>query len=190
MKQQRSSLPLGLSLATAVALIACSGEKHGDAPEKAKQQPLDTPAFQAMLNDREGSALIEKVVVELGTCDDAQYIVTLKNTAVRRVVRAPFPGTLVSEIYHSNVPYAVKRDRPRAAGQREVDATTFRGWLSDPSEVASIESIRAEPFGQCAAMYVVNLKTQGGTRMVHAEFPGSIVAAIQAAQIPYSVVTR
>ena len=183
-------MPLGLSIATAVALIACSGEKNGDTAEKARQQPLDTPAFHAMLNDREGSAQIEKVVVELGTGDDAQYIVTLKDTAVRRVVRAPFPGTLVSEIYDSNIPYAVKTDRPRAAGQREIDATTFRRSLSDPSELARIESIRAEPFGRCAARYVVKLKTEGGTRIVHAEFPGSIVAAIQAAQIPYSVVTR
>ena len=174
-------MPLGLSLAAAVALIACSGEK---------QQPLDTPAFHAMLNDPEGSAQIEKVVVELDSCDDAQYIVTLKTTAVRRVVRAPFPGTLVSEIYDARVPYSVKTDRPRATGQREFDATTFRAWLSDPSDVARIESIRAEPFGRCAARYVVKLKTQGDTRIVHAEFPGSIVDAIHAAQIPYSVVTR
>jgi len=83
-------MPLGLSLATAVALISCSGETHGDTPEKAKQSPLDTPAFHAMLNDREGSAQIEKVIVELGICDDAQYIVTLKNTAVRRVVAPRF----------------------------------------------------------------------------------------------------
>ena len=183
-------MPPGLSLATAVAVIACSGETHGDTSDKAKQQPLDTPAFHAMLNDREGSAQIEKVIVALGTCDDAQYIVTLKNTAVRRVVRAPFPGTLVSEIYDSGVPYAVKTDRPRVAGQREIDATTFRGSLSDPSEIARIESIRAEPFGGCAARYVVKFKTQGDTRIVHAEFPGPIVAAIQAAQIPYSVAAR
>lgn len=143
-----------------------------------------------MLNDREGSAQIEKVVVELGSCDDAQYIITLKTTAVRRVVRAPFPGTLVSEIYDTRIPYSVHTDRPRAEGQREFDATTFRAWLSDPSDVARIESIRAEPFAQCAARYMVKLKPQGEIRIVHAEFPGSIVQAIQAAQIPYSVVTR
>jgi len=112
MRQQRSSMPLGLSLAGAVALIACSGENHGDTPEKHERQPLDTPAFHAMLTDRDGSARIEKVVVELGSCDDAKYVVTLKHTAVLRVVRAPFPGTLVSELYDAGVPYSVKTDRP------------------------------------------------------------------------------
>ncbi|HEX8111157.1 MAG TPA: hypothetical protein VF516_25680 [Kofleriaceae bacterium] len=166
----------------AAVLVGCSDHRV---------QELDVPGFHALLTHQDTAVQVEKILIEPRDRDGAEYVVFLKNTPVRRVVHAGFPGTFVDEIYDAGIPYAVKpKTRPSVEKELEMDATTLRRRLRDPGVVAQIASIRAEPLGQGAARYVVMIKGNPVPRIVYAEYPGAIVTAIQAAKVPYTVASE
>lgn len=169
-------------LAAAAVLVGCSDHSV---------QELDVPGFHELLTHQDTAIQVERISIEPRGRDGAEYVVVLKNTPVRRVVHAEFPGTFLDEIYDARIPYAVRPKIPRSVEkERQVDATTFRVHLGDPGEVARIASIRAEPLGQGAARYVVIIKGNPLPRVVYAEYPGTIVTAIQAAGVPYTVASE
>lgn len=169
-------------LAAAAVLVGCSDHRV---------QELDVRGFHELLTHQDTAVQVERVVIEPRGRDGAEYVVFLKNTPVRRVVHAEFPGTFLDEIYDAGIPYAVKPKIPPSIEREvQVDATTFRVRLGDPGEVALIASIRAEPLGQGAARYVVIIKGSPVPRVVYAEYPGTIVTAIHAAGIPYTVASE
>ena len=171
-------------LAAAAVLVGCSD---------LRVQELDVPGFHELLTHADTVVQVEKIRIELRGRDGAEYVVTLKNTAVRRVVHAEFPGTFLDEIYDARIPYSVK---PKTAPsvdrgkEMEMDATTLRFRLENPAEIAEIASIRVEPLGQGAARYVVIIKGNPVPRVSYAEYPGTIVTAIQAAGVPYTVASE
>lgn len=169
-------------LAAAAVLVGCSD---------LRVQELDVPGFHELLNHPDTVAQVEKILIEPRGRDGAEYVVFLKNTPVRRVIHAKFPGTFLDEIYDARIPYSVKpKIPPSVEREREVDATTFRTILGNPDKVARIASIRAEPLGQGAARYVVIIKGNPVPRVSYAEYPGAIVTAIHAAGVPYSVASE
>ena len=169
-------------LATAAVLVGCSD---------LRVQELDVPGFHELLNHPDTVAQVEKILIELRGRDGAEYVVFLKNTPVRRVVHAEFPGTFLDELYDDRIPYSVKpKTLPSVEREKEMDATTFRTILGNPGEVAKIASIRAEPLGQGAARYVVIIKGNPVPRVSYAEYPGAIVTAIHAAGVPYTVASE
>ena len=169
-------------LAAAAALVGCSDHRV---------QELDVPGFHELLTHPDTVAQVEKILIEPRGRDGAEYVVVLKNTPVRRVVHAEFPGTFLGEVYDAGIPYSVKpKTAPSVEREKEFDATTFRNQLGNPDEVARIASIRAEPLGQGAARYVMIIKGNPVPRVVYAEYPGAIVTAIQAAGVPYTVASE
>jgi hypothetical protein len=150
-------------LAAAAVLVACSDHKNnGEVLASQRVQELDVPGFHELLTHQDTAAQVERVGIEPRGHDGAEYVVVLRNTPVRRVVHAEFPGTFLDELYDARIPYSVKPKIPPSVEKEvQMDATTFRVRLADPIEVAQIASIRAEPLGQGAARYVVIIACVG-----------------------------
>src|SRR5213075_137097 len=73
-----------------------------------KEKEVDVTAFRGELSKPDKAKEIEKIRVEPRGHDDARYVVSYKNDAVKRVVHAEFPGTITKEIYEAGIPYEVK----------------------------------------------------------------------------------
>ena len=174
-------------LASAALVVACSN--HTDS--EVRRDELDAARFHALLTHRDTAERIERVSIEPRSREGAEYVVVLKDTAVRRVVHAEFPGTFLDEIYRAGIAYAVKpKIPPSGERERQIDATAFRSMLEQRDEVALIARIRAEPLGLGAARYVVTIKGNPVPSVVYAEYPGAIVTAIHDAGVPYTVASE
>jgi hypothetical protein len=161
-----------VALALAVTL-ACGGSLRDEATMTAEHlDALMTP---------ERSRDVEAIYVRLdgGT---AHCRVLLRNTNKRQLAIVPFTTALVDKIYAARIPYSVQLIDAEDS-RAQLDATTFRSKL-DAREVADIAEIRVEPTSLGSATYVITF-TSGGTRVVHAEYPGTIVPAIQAAKVRF-----
>jgi hypothetical protein len=169
--------------------MACSDHSDDGAVQASHRTlELDVPGFHNLLTHTDTAAQIERVRIEPRGRDGAEYVVFLKNTPVRRVVHAEFPGAFLDELYGARIPYSVKpKIPPSRENEVQMDATTFRACLEDPGDVARIASVRAEPLGQGAARYVVIIKGNPVPRVIYAEYPGAIVTALHAAGVPYTV---
>ena len=73
-----------------------------------KEKEVDVTSFRTMISQPEEATKIEKIRVEPRGHDDARYVVTMKNDAVKRVVYAEFPGTITKELYDAKIQYEVK----------------------------------------------------------------------------------
>lgn len=187
MPHRRLRMRSGSWLASAAVLVGCSDRTDS----AVRVRELDVPGFHALLTHQDGAASVERVSVEPRGPEGAEYVVVLKDTPVRRVVHAEFPGTFLDEIYRAGIAYAVKpKIPPSDEKELQMDATTFRSRLEQREELALIENIRAEPLGQGAARYVVTFKRNPVPRVVYAEYPGAIVTAIHAAGVPYAVASQ
>ncbi len=170
-----------------VVATACSSTYETDGA-RSTDKDLSVADLHAMLGDRERSAVIEKIIIWPHEREAARYVVTMKNSSGRRVVRAPFPDPLVEEIFNAQIMYAVQTgNRDESGRSHELDATTFRLMLQHPEDAAEIRHVRAERSpGLGAAKYVVTRRSNTVPYVVYAEYPGEIVGAIRAAGIAYT----
>ena len=133
-----------------------------------------------MLASREASVRIEKVRIEVAEDRAAQIEVTFKDRQRPSVVEERFSDALVAELFEARIPYSVMPPGVSATG-RTLSATDFRALIE--TEPTSFESIRIESTGPVSARYVVTRKGES-ERSVYAEYPGTIVRAIKAHEIP------
>lgn len=77
-----------------------------DSSTKAKE--IDVKEFKAALASKETAAAIEKVKIEPGGRDDARYVVTYRDRAVKGVVYGPYPEKVTEMMDAAGVEYSVK----------------------------------------------------------------------------------
>ncbi|MEO8699794.1 MAG: hypothetical protein ABI867_07110 [Kofleriaceae bacterium] len=165
-----------------LALVACSSS----APEP-DYLPMKATALHAILASPESASELESVRIEPEVDGgNALYLVRVKTTARKRGVVAEFPGPLVDELFAAGVLYNVKpagvANEERA---KEIDAGSLRTLLAGREAAADIQEIHAKPTGRGAARYLLIKKSSTVPDVVFAEYPGTIVPAIQAAGIRY-----
>jgi cell division protease FtsH len=76
--------------------------------------------------------------------------------------------------------------------ERELDVTTFQGYLTKPDEANRIEKITVEPRGHDDARYVLTMRngSPAAKQVVYAEFPGTLTKEIRDAGIAYTVKSK
>jgi cell division protease FtsH len=73
-----------------------------------KERPLDATAFLSELQNKDKTKEIQEINIEPRGHDDARYIVSYRNTNVKAVVNAEFPGTITKDIRDAGIAYNVK----------------------------------------------------------------------------------
>jgi hypothetical protein len=182
-------------LVVAVIVAACSSDH---AKQTGDLQPAE---LLRMLRDRDAASGIEMVFVDVTDGPrEARYQVRLKTTNHPRVAYAPFPGELVDALYDAHISWGVTSDKLEHGREHVYDAVDFLAWLGDAERAARIVRVEIEPFEAGAARYVITTKqgevpsgrSNGGRAgevpgAVYADYPGRLVDALAAANIPHAV---
>jgi cell division protease FtsH len=73
-----------------------------------KEREEDVTAFRGEIANKDKVKDIQGVDIEPRGHDDARYVVSFKNSNIKAVVNAEFPGKITQELYEAGVAYKVK----------------------------------------------------------------------------------
>jgi hypothetical protein len=168
----------------AIALLGCHGN---DAPAP-RRRNVDATMFRHLLAEHEIATI---AITPVGR-NTARYLLHDMHGRDSEV-DAEYPGTLVEAISASKVPStlaapATVEDWPQSyPAMDEITADTLQSRLASKDTARDIEAMFVEPLADGTARYRVVWKTKSKQTVAIAPFPGPVVDAMFAAEIPYGV---